>query len=122
MVLTATLGLLLVGCGPSSAVGPVAVYDPHGFHYESNVLDGTIHISDGCMTVRWQGDDVVLLFPADEVTWDAKVAEFTYGGQAYGDGDPISLESIVHFGRTSGSVPEACPPSVRVYVLEAGLA
>ena len=111
----------LGGCGASSAVGPVAVYDPRGLHYESNVLEGTIRIADGCMTVRWQGDDVVLMFPADEVSWDAEAAAFTYAGRAYRDGDPISLEAIVHFGRTSGSIPEACPPSVRVYVLEAGL-
>jgi hypothetical protein len=121
MALAATLGLLLVGCAPSAAVGPVAVYDPHGLHYESNILEGTIHITAGCMTVRWQGDDVVLMFPADEVTWDAEAAAFTYGGRAYGDGDAISLEAIVHFGRTAGSVPEACPASVRVYVLQAGL-
>ncbi len=120
--LPAILGLLLVGCGPPPDFGPLAVYDPHGRHYESNVFEGTIHVSEGCMTVRWYGDDVVLLFPSDEVTWDPEASAFAYGGQEYGDGDSIRLEAIVHFGRTSGSVPEACPPSVRVYVLEAGLA
>jgi hypothetical protein len=119
--LSVALAVLLGGCSPPAAVGPVAVYDARGRHYEANVLDGTIRISEGCMTVRWQGDDVVLMFPADEVTWDAEAAAFTYGGTAYGDGDAISLEAIVHFGRTSGTVPEACPPSVRVYVLEEGL-
>jgi hypothetical protein len=121
MASAATLGLLLVGCGPPPDFGPIAVYDPHGLHYESNILEGTIHVSEGCMTVRWQGDDVVLLFPSDEVTWDPKATAFTYGGKAYADGDAISLEAIVHFGRTAGSVPEACPASVRVYVLQAGL-
>lgn len=97
------------------------MYDPHGLHYEANIFEGTIHITAGCMTVHWQGDDVVLLFPSDEVTWDPKASAFTSGGQAYGDGDSIRLKAIVHFGRTAGSVPEACPPSVRVYVLQAGL-
>ena len=119
--LSVALATLLVGCAPPAAVGPVAVYDARGRHYEANILAGTIRISEGCMTVGWQGDDVVLMFPADEVTWDAGAEEFTYGGRAYGDGDSISLDAIVHFGRTSGSVPEACPPSVRVYVLEEGL-
>ena len=120
-VLAAAVGLLLVGCAPPAAMGPIAVYDARGFHYESNILDGTIRIADGCMTVRWQGADVVLMFPDDEVAWDPDTAVLTYGGNDYGDGDTISLEAIVHYGRTSGSVPETCPPSVRVYVLESGL-
>ncbi|HEX7589952.1 MAG TPA: hypothetical protein VF362_03125 [Demequinaceae bacterium] len=121
MALAATLGLVLVGCGPPPDFGPVSVYDPHGLHYEATIFEGTIHITAGCMTVHWQGPDVVLLFPSDEVMWDPKAAAFTYGGRAYADGDAISLEAIVDFGRTAGSVPEACPPSVRVYVPQAGL-
>ena len=119
--LSVALAVLLGGCAPPAAVGPVAVYEARGRHYEANILEGTIRISEGCMTVGWQGDDVVLMFPADEVTWDPEAAAFTYRGQAYGNGDSISLDAIVHFGRTSGTIPEACPPSVRVYVLEEGL-
>ena len=124
-MLSAALALALVpalvACGPPPDFGPVSVYAPHGHHYEANILEGTVHIADGCMTVHWQGDNVLLLFPSKEVTWDPKAATFTYGGQAYGDGDAIRLRAIVHFGRYAGSIPKACPPAERVYVLQAGV-
>jgi hypothetical protein len=121
MAFAAALGLLLVGCSSPKDFGPVAVYEPHGLHFEANIFEGTIRVNAGCMTVRWQGDEVVLLFPAKEVAWDPAAATFTYGGRAYRDGDAITLNAIVDFGRNSGSVPAACPPKMRVYVLQAGL-
>ena len=120
-MLSAAFALALVGCGPPPDFGPVAVYDPHGPHYETTDLAGTVHISEGCVTVRWQGNDVVLLFPSKEVKWDPDAAQFTYGGQAYGDGDSIRLKAIVHFGRETGDVPEACPLVEHVFVLRAGV-
>ncbi len=122
IALPVALGALLAGCGGSADYGPLAVYSPHGVHYESNILDGVVQIGDGCMTVRRLGEDILLIFPADEVTWDASTSTFTYDGASFHDGDTFTFPAIVHYGRNSGSIPEACPFVRRVYVLEEGAA
>jgi len=120
-VFCVALSFLLAGCGATEDDGPIPVYDARGRYYQTNILTGSVQISDTCVTVRRDGDDILFLFPSDEVAWDPETATMTYLGKPYQDGDSIMLPAIVYFGRYSGTVPEGCPFLKRVYVLEDGL-
>jgi len=90
-LLLAAFALALAGCGTAVDDGPVAVYEPQGVFGDPIPLEGTIDISDTCVTLFYLEEDVALVFPSDEVNWDAATGTLTYLGVPYQDGDFISL-------------------------------
>lgn len=108
VLLPVTWVIALAGCGANVDYGPVAVYNAHGQYGDPIPLEGTIHISDACVTILYAGEDVALVFPSDEVSWDAVTGTLTYLGVPYQDGDFISLVIGGEGGRPE-NLSQECP-------------
>jgi hypothetical protein len=106
--LTIVCVLTLAGCGTAVDYGPVAVYEPHGVIGDPIPIEGMIHISDTCVTLFYLEEDVALVFPSDEVSWDAATGTLTYLGVPYQDGDFISLSVGGDPGRAE-PLGQECP-------------
>ncbi len=107
------LCLTVVGCGsgrPNASEAAalaehVGTYQASADGGDGALLEGTVRVVGGCLTVRQgdAGDAFLPLFPDDEVRWSR--GRLDYDGQSYSDGDAIALT-----GGSSGWLDEVVIP------------
>jgi hypothetical protein len=90
------LALVVAGCAAPAGGewGPLAVADAHGGG--DALIHGTIQISDDCVLLEEQGDEVLLVWPADRTRWDASSQRITFEngdgtGDTFSDGDRVVM-------------------------------
>lgn len=103
MVLAALLALS--ACGGSTDVadrpgpdgqawGPLAVTPPDQTSMEA-LIQGTLRVTDDCVLLDEQGEDVLLMWDAGQVTWNAEARTITFedadGTVTVADGDRVRL-------------------------------
>lgn len=74
---TASEGPQQTQAGPTPKWGPLAVIPPPG-GYEEALTHGTLHVTDECVLLEDQGDDVLLVWPADRTTWNPDARTVTF--------------------------------------------
>jgi hypothetical protein len=84
--------------------GPLAVVPGAGSGMEA-LIQGTLRITADCVFLNEQGDDVLLVWPADRTTWTAETGTISF---ARDDGQTVSLADgdEVTFGGGGSSVDE----------------
>lgn len=63
--------------GPTPEWGPLAVVPPPEGQDEA-LIHGTLHVTDECVLLEEQGDDVLLVWPADRATWNPNARTVTF--------------------------------------------
>ncbi len=100
------------GTGPSAsptiAWGPLAVFPPQD-GADTARKEGTLRVTDGCVTLERQGEVTLLTWPADRTTWDAGSRTITFENF---DGTNVTVadgDDIVVGGSGSGGESEGEP-------------
>ncbi|WP_134767805.1 hypothetical protein [Nocardioides sp. 1609] len=114
-------GLVVAGCGTdkpdsteSAALAEhVGTYQAFGEGGNGALLEGTVRVVDGCLTVvRGDGEAYLPFFPDDEVRWNG--GRLDYLGETFGDGDAIALGGGVSGIVEGATVPENCDVKPRL--------
>lgn len=71
----------------SDAWGPLAVV-PRADGVAEALIEGALHITEECVFLSEQGEDVLLVWPEDRTTWDAEAGTITFRNL---DGDTVLL-------------------------------
>ncbi|MBO0982070.1 dihydrolipoamide dehydrogenase [Microbacterium sp. SD291] len=92
-VLVGLVGMSAIACSAPAAAPspsqPLAVY-PDPDHGMDALFEGTLRVTDGCVTVEpADGDAVTPVFPESDASWDD--GTLTWKGDEYRDGDRIAL-------------------------------
>ena len=80
---------------PGQPWGPLSVVPGAGSGAEA-LIQGTLRMTDDCVFLNEQGDDVLLVWPADRTTWTPETGTISFertDGQAVplADGDEVTL-------------------------------
>lgn len=75
--------------------GPVAVVPPQEGHGQA-LIHGTLRVTDDCVLLDEQGENALLVWPADRTTWNPEARTVTFenlDGEVVtvGDGDEVSM-------------------------------
>lgn len=90
--------------------GPLAVVAPDSGGGDA-LIHGTVHMTDTCVLLNEQGDDVLLLWPADRTSWDAEKRRVIFDEDANGSTTTIGNGDKVSLGGGGSSVDEGGVPS-----------
>ena len=99
------LTLVVAGCAAldGGEWGPLAVVEAQGGG--DALIHGTIRISGDCVVLDEQGDEVLLVWPADRTRWDASSQSITFENRD-GTRDTFSDGDLVVMGGGGSSLGE----------------
>lgn len=122
IVLAMTVLVVLSGCGSNMATtdtgseptkgqrdwGPLAVTSARGGDGEA-LLTGTLRVTNRCVVIEEQGEDVLLVWDAEQTTWNPDTRTITFengdGAMTVGNGDELRVagggSSVDEGGATS---------------------
>jgi hypothetical protein len=89
---------------PGQPWGPLSVVPGAGSGGEA-LIQGTLRITDDCVFLDEQGDDVLLVWPADRTTWTPETRTISFE-RTDGQAVPLADGDEVTFGGGGSSVDE----------------